>query len=170
MSSTDLNTNISGGCTGGVEGLLSMLVCAFVSTPLGQLFQNKVSSAWIRILLGVIITVVVGYKLYKAVRSNKQQRQQQERSNNRSQATMESIKQKERAIAHLWKSIAKQQEELADLKREVAALKRKTSRDIQNTLTGVFLCTLLELEVCNKVVTHLIGAVQHKKGMDRVHH
>ena len=45
----------------------------------------------------------------------------------------------------------------------------KTLSDIQDTLAGVFLYTSLELEVRDKVTTRLIGAAQHKKGMNRIH-
>eukprot|EP00539_Tryblionella_compressa_P012342 CAMPEP_0178826984 /NCGR_PEP_ID=MMETSP0746-20121128/7026_1 /TAXON_ID=913974 /ORGANISM="Nitzschia punctata, Strain CCMP561" /LENGTH=338 /DNA_ID=CAMNT_0020488811 /DNA_START=1 /DNA_END=1017 /DNA_ORIENTATION=- len=48
------------------QQLLSTLVpVTLVSTPAGQWCQTYVASSWIRMVVGVVVTVVVGYEIYK---------------------------------------------------------------------------------------------------------
>jgi len=62
--------------------LMTLIPVTMVSTPCGQWLQDKVPSSWIRIILGIVITAVVSWKIISSFLDDhnkaKEQQQQQE--------------------------------------------------------------------------------------------
>lgn len=45
--------------------LYTLIPVTLVSTPFGQYCQDYVPSSWIRMVVGIVVTLVVGYEIYK---------------------------------------------------------------------------------------------------------
>jgi len=55
------------------ELLFMLIPVTIVSTPLGQLSQNYIGSSWIRIVVGVVITIVVGWEIVKHCKAKEEE-------------------------------------------------------------------------------------------------
>ena len=49
--------------------LYTLIPVTLVSTPLGQYCQDYVQTSWIRLVVGVVVTAVVGYEIFKLCRT-----------------------------------------------------------------------------------------------------
>ena len=45
--------------------LQTLIPITLVATPFGQMCQNYISTSWIRMVVGIVVTLVVGYEIYK---------------------------------------------------------------------------------------------------------